>query len=132
MFIIKKLLLWQRRCSFQAKLKLLLPFPPLSTITPFSPLCPLLPQVTTSACEANLEPGHFLDLLATSQGRRLDEQRASVGSSFPGLRLCTSNHSLSPPISPLMTSADKPQADDVFFDMLVKCQVIKTAYSRLF
>lgn len=93
---------------------------------------PLPPLVATSACEANLEPGHFLDLLATSQGRRLDEQRASVGSSFPGLRLCTSNHSLSPPISPLMTSADKPQADDVFFDMLVKCQVIKTAYSRLF
>uniref|UniRef100_A0A8L0DW51 G-protein-signaling modulator 2 n=1 Tax=Oncorhynchus mykiss TaxID=8022 RepID=A0A8L0DW51_ONCMY len=122
-FIIKIILLWQRRCSFQAKLKLLLPFP-LSIITPSSPLCPLLPQVTTSVCEANLEPGHFLDLLATSQGRRLDEQRASVGSSFPGLRLCSSNHSLSPPTtrSPLMTSTDQPQADDVFFDMLVKCQ----------
>ncbi|XP_020348517.1 G-protein-signaling modulator 2 isoform X1 [Oncorhynchus kisutch] len=81
-------------------------------------------KLTTSACEANLEPGHFLDLLATSQGRRLDEQRASVGSSFPGLRLCSSNHSLSPPPtrSPLMTSTDQPQADDVFFDMLVKCQ----------
>ncbi|XP_014024341.1 G-protein-signaling modulator 2 isoform X2 [Salmo salar] len=96
-----------------------------SLTDPFS-LCTTPPVVmrklTTSACEANLEPGHFLDLLATSQGRRLDEQRASVGSSFPGLRLCTSNHSLSPPISPLMTSADKPQADDVFFDMLVKCQ----------
>uniref|UniRef100_A0A673YNY8 G-protein-signaling modulator 2-like n=1 Tax=Salmo trutta TaxID=8032 RepID=A0A673YNY8_SALTR len=96
-----------------------------SLTDPFS-LCTTPPVVmrklTTSVCEANLEPGHFLDLLATSQGRRLDEQRASVGSSFPGLRLCTSNHSLSPPISPLMTNADKPQADDVFFDMLVKCQ----------
>uniref|UniRef100_A0A8C8D4B9 Uncharacterized protein n=1 Tax=Oncorhynchus tshawytscha TaxID=74940 RepID=A0A8C8D4B9_ONCTS len=98
-----------------------------SLIDPLS-LCTTPPvamrKLTTSACEANLEPGHFLDLLATSQGRRLDEQRASVGSSFPGLRLCSSNHSLSPPTtrSPLMTSTDQPQADDVFFDMLVKCQ----------
>uniref|UniRef100_A0A8C7T5Y0 G-protein-signaling modulator 2 n=1 Tax=Oncorhynchus mykiss TaxID=8022 RepID=A0A8C7T5Y0_ONCMY len=98
-----------------------------SLIDPLS-LCTTPPvamrKLTTSVCEANLEPGHFLDLLATSQGRRLDEQRASVGSSFPGLRLCSSNHSLSPPTtrSPLMTSTDQPQADDVFFDMLVKCQ----------
>lgn len=88
---------------------------------------PLPPLVATSACEANLEPGHFLDLRASSQGSRLDEQRASMGSSLPGLRLSTSDQPIRPHpmLSRLMTSADQPQADDVFFDMLVKCQVIK-------
>ncbi|XP_041705282.1 G-protein-signaling modulator 2 isoform X3 [Coregonus clupeaformis] len=97
-----------------------------SLTDPFS-LCttpPVAMRKSTSACKANPEPGHIRDLLASSQGRRLDEQRVSVGSSFPGLRLCTSDQPLSPPtmLSPLMTSADQPQADDVFFDMLVKCQ----------
>uniref|UniRef100_A0A673C382 G protein signaling modulator 2, like n=1 Tax=Sphaeramia orbicularis TaxID=375764 RepID=A0A673C382_9TELE len=54
------------------------------------------------------DPGHFLELLASSQARRLDDQRVSL-SHFPGLRLSTSN--------PLPTPGD-----EVFFDMLVKCQ----------
>uniref|UniRef100_A0A4W5K2L6 G protein signaling modulator 2, like n=1 Tax=Hucho hucho TaxID=62062 RepID=A0A4W5K2L6_9TELE len=93
---------------------------------PFSPCTtpPVAMRKSTSACEANPEPGHFLDLRASSQGSRLDEQRASVGSSLPGLRLSTSDQPISPHtmLSRLMTSADQPQADDVFFDMLVKCQ----------
>ncbi|XP_053178080.1 G-protein-signaling modulator 2-like [Scomber japonicus] len=91
------------------------------------------------------DPGHFLELLASSQGRRLDDQRVSM-SHFPGLKLSTSNppRTLSTsstdqvptqaPISSTETphtpslysrieaSADQPEGDDVFFDMLVKCQ----------
>uniref|UniRef100_A0A8C7T289 G-protein-signaling modulator 2 n=1 Tax=Oncorhynchus mykiss TaxID=8022 RepID=A0A8C7T289_ONCMY len=93
---------------------------------PFSPCTtpPVAMRKSTSACEANPEPGHYLDLRDSSQGSRLDEQRASVGSSLPGLRLSTSDQPirLHPMLSRLMTSADQPQDDDVFFDMLVKCQ----------
>ncbi|KAF7202723.1 G-protein-signaling modulator 2 [Nothobranchius furzeri] len=89
------------------------------------------------------DPGHFLELLASSQARRLDDQRASL-SQFPGLRLST----CSPPHTPSTSSTDpaptqvipaastshtpslynhlenaaEPAEADVFFDMLVKCQ----------
>uniref|UniRef100_A0A8C6Q6C0 G-protein-signaling modulator 2-like n=1 Tax=Nothobranchius furzeri TaxID=105023 RepID=A0A8C6Q6C0_NOTFU len=63
------------------------------------------------------DPGHFLELLASSQARRLDDQRASL-SQFPGLRLST----CSPPHTPSTSSTDPPAEADVFFDMLVKCQ----------
>ncbi|XP_047443642.1 G-protein-signaling modulator 2-like isoform X2 [Mugil cephalus] len=91
------------------------------------------------------DPGHFLELLASSQARRLDDQRVSM-SHFPGLRLNTSSPPhipstsstnqtpLQAPISTtdtphthslydrLEASADQPEGDEVFFDMLVKCQ----------
>ncbi|KAM4629211.1 G-protein-signaling modulator 2-like isoform 1-T1 [Polymixia lowei] len=79
------------------------------------------------------DPGHFLELLASSQGRRLDDQRASL-SHFPGLRLSSSDpprtpstSSTDPPRTPslyshLEASAEQTEGDDVFFDMLVKCQ----------
>ncbi|XP_008297856.1 G-protein-signaling modulator 2-like isoform X1 [Stegastes partitus] len=91
------------------------------------------------------DPGHFLELLASSQARRLDDQRVNL-SHFPGLRLSTSNPPRTPstssteqvpsqaPISSadtphtpslygrLEASAEQPEGDDVFFDMLVKCQ----------
>ncbi|KAK7889890.1 hypothetical protein WMY93_025450 [Mugilogobius chulae] len=90
------------------------------------------------------DPGHFLELLASSQARRLDDQRASL-SHFPGLRLSTCNPLHTPDTSAepaqaqvpkssaevrhtrslfdhLEASADQPESDDVFFDMLVKCQ----------
>ncbi|XP_041646929.1 G-protein-signaling modulator 2-like [Cheilinus undulatus] len=90
------------------------------------------------------DPGHFLELLASSQARRLDDQRVSL-SHFPGLRLSTSNPPLTPSTSSpdqvppqakitspesqtpslysrLEASAEQPEGDDVFFDMLVKCQ----------
>lgn len=48
-------------------------------------------------CETPLQdPGHFLELLASSQARRLDDQRVSV-SHFPGLRLSTSSPPCTPP-----------------------------------
>ena len=49
------------------------------------------------------DPGHFLALVACSQGRRLDEQRVS-GSHFPGLRLSDS----SPP--PTLSTSKPEQA----------------------
>ncbi|XP_034066072.1 G-protein-signaling modulator 2-like isoform X3 [Gymnodraco acuticeps] len=91
------------------------------------------------------DPGHFLELLASSQARRLDDQRVSM-SHFPGLRLSTSNQPLTPstlstdqvplqaPISStdaphtpslysrIEASSEQPEEEDVFFDMLVKCQ----------
>lgn len=60
----------------------------------------------------------FLDLLASSQSRRLDDQRASV-SNLPGLRLTPNNHQ--PVLRHLVTSDREPDED--FFDILVKCQV---------
>lgn len=76
--------------------------------------------ISTPGAEASAQPGHFLDLLASSQSRRLDEQRASVDS-LPGLRLdqCHSQDVL----SKLMVSADNKEPDEDFFDMLIKCQV---------
>ncbi|KAM4574775.1 G-protein-signaling modulator 2-like isoform 1-T1 [Fundulus diaphanus] len=91
------------------------------------------------------DPGHFLELLASSQARRLDDQRVSL-SQLPGLRLSSSNPPHTPctsskeqaPSQALISSADTPRApslynhlednaegpegDEVFFDMLVKCQ----------
>ncbi|XP_015211008.1 G-protein-signaling modulator 2 isoform X2 [Lepisosteus oculatus] len=61
----------------------------------------------------------FLDLLASSQSRRLDDQRASVGN-FPGLRINQQNSQSV--LSHLMANADNKEPDEDFFDMLVKCQ----------
>ncbi|KAL4660141.1 G-protein-signaling modulator 2-like isoform X1 [Arapaima gigas] len=60
----------------------------------------------------------LLDLVASSQSRRLDDQRVS-GASFPGLRLHQQNSQSV--LSHLMANADT-EPDEDFFDMLVKCQ----------
>lgn len=60
----------------------------------------------------------FLELLASSQSRRLDDQRASF-SELPGLRL--RQHS-QPVLGHLMASSNR-DLDDDFFDILIKCQV---------
>uniref|UniRef100_A0A3B4GKG5 G-protein-signaling modulator 2-like n=1 Tax=Pundamilia nyererei TaxID=303518 RepID=A0A3B4GKG5_9CICH len=66
------------------------------------------------------DPGHFLELLASSQARRLDDQRVSM-TPFPGLReKPIFILSLLPIIS--RKGSEQPEGDDVFFDMLVKCQ----------
>uniref|UniRef100_A0A665TTA3 G-protein-signaling modulator 2-like n=1 Tax=Echeneis naucrates TaxID=173247 RepID=A0A665TTA3_ECHNA len=76
---------------------------------------PVAERKSISECETPLQdPGHFLELLASSQARRLDDQRVSM-SHFPGLRLSTSSLHLE-------ASAEQTEGDDVFFDMLVKCQ----------
>ncbi|KAI4894231.1 hypothetical protein NFI96_006082 [Prochilodus magdalenae] len=104
-----------QRCSLEGGLS--------RTSTPSSP-CETPPvatrkSISTSEVEASEQPGHFLDLLATSQSRRLDEQRASMGS-LPGLRLDQSSSQAV--LSQLIASADSKEPDDDFFDMLVKCQ----------
>ncbi|KAK3547300.1 hypothetical protein QTP86_018834, partial [Hemibagrus guttatus] len=68
---------------------------------------------------ASAQPGHFLDLLASSQGRRLDEQRASMGT-LPGLLLDQNNSQAV--LSQLIANADSKEPDDDFFDILIKCQ----------
>ncbi|XP_028918647.1 G-protein-signaling modulator 2 isoform X2 [Ornithorhynchus anatinus] len=60
----------------------------------------------------------FLDLLASSQSRRLDDQRASF-SNLPGLRL--NQHNNQSVLSHLMAN-DCREPDDDFFDILIKCQ----------
>lgn len=61
----------------------------------------------------------FLDLLASSQSRRLDDQRASA-SNLPGLRLNQRNGQSV--LGHLMASNPR-EPDDDFFDILIKCQV---------
>lgn len=71
-----------------------------------------------SASVVSPNTDEFLDLLASSQSRRLDDQRASF-SNLPGLRLTKgSNQSV---LERLMTN-DKKEPDEDFFDILVKCQ----------
>ncbi|XP_039984184.1 G-protein-signaling modulator 2-like isoform X2 [Xiphias gladius] len=107
---------------------------------------PVAERKSISECETpSQDPGHFLELLASSQARRLDDQRVSL-SHFPGLRLSASSLPRTPstsstdqvptqdPVSStdtphtpslyscLEASAEQPEGDDVFFDMLVKCQ----------
>ncbi|XP_046725319.1 G protein signaling modulator 2, like isoform X1 [Silurus meridionalis] len=75
--------------------------------------------ISTSEEAASAQPGHFLDLLASSQNRRLDEQRASM-SALPGLLLDQNNSQAM--LSQLIASADSKEPDDDFFDILIKCQ----------
>uniref|UniRef100_A0A8C2XVE7 G-protein-signaling modulator 2 n=2 Tax=Capra hircus TaxID=9925 RepID=A0A8C2XVE7_CAPHI len=81
-----------------------------------TPLKRMLKTPPVSVVSPNTD--EFLDLLASSQSRRLDDQRASV-SNLPGLRL-TQNNSQSV-LGHLMTN-DNKEPDEDFFDILVKCQ----------
>ncbi|XP_048844283.1 G-protein-signaling modulator 1-like [Brienomyrus brachyistius] len=57
----------------------------------------------------------LFDLIASSQSRRLDDQRASVGN-LPGLKITHSN------LSHLCGKTDAKEPGDDFFNMLIKCQ----------
>lgn len=65
---------------------------------------------------ASPQTEELLDLIASSQSRRLDDQRASVGS-LPGLRVTHSN------LGRLRGDGDPQEPGDEFFNMLIKCQV---------
>lgn len=82
--------------------------------------------ISVSEDMASAQPGHFLDLLASSQARRLDEQRASMGA-LPGLLLDQNNSQAM--LSQLIASADSKEPDDDFFDILIKCQVSHMGFS---
>ncbi|XP_076149954.1 G-protein-signaling modulator 2 isoform X2 [Alosa pseudoharengus] len=73
-----------------------------------------------SFSEASPGQEPFFSLVASTQGRRLDDQRAGTGGSLPGLRL--TQHRSQAVLNQLMASADNNEPDDQFFDMLVKCQ----------
>ncbi|XP_051517831.1 G-protein-signaling modulator 2-like isoform X2 [Myxocyprinus asiaticus] len=84
-----------------------------------TPPVALRKSISVSEAEASSQPWHFLDLLASSQSRRLDEQRSSVDS-LPGLRL--NQRRSQDVLSKLMASADGKETDEDFFDILIKCQ----------
>ncbi|XP_076026261.1 G-protein-signaling modulator 2-like isoform X2 [Genypterus blacodes] len=118
---------------------------PLPASTSPSSTPPVAERKSISECNTPFQdPGQFMELLASSQARRLNDQRVSL-SHFPGLRLGTSNPphvpsasnnmdqadaqapSTDPPQRPslysrLETAEEQAGGDDVFFDMLVKCQ----------
>lgn len=79
----------------------------------------VLPPPAFSASVVSPHTDEFLDLLASSQSRRLDDQRASF-SNLPGLRL--NQHNSQSVLGHLMASNNR-ELDDDFFDILIKCQV---------
>ncbi|XP_064027383.1 G-protein-signaling modulator 1 isoform X7 [Pogoniulus pusillus] len=80
--------------------------------TPVPALGERLPQ---SSLMASPQTEEFFDLIASSQSRRLDDQRASVGS-LPGLRITHNN------LGHLRAEGDAQEPGDEFFNMLIKCQ----------
>uniref|UniRef100_A0AAY4AQM7 Uncharacterized protein n=1 Tax=Denticeps clupeoides TaxID=299321 RepID=A0AAY4AQM7_9TELE len=76
-----------------------------------SPLNEMMdPSLTTSP-----QTEELFDLIASSQSRRLDDQRVSV-SNLPGLRITHNN------LGHLCGDADPQEPSDDFFNMLIKCQ----------
>ncbi|KAM8931078.1 G-protein-signaling modulator 2 [Pelodytes ibericus] len=100
-----------QRCSLQGKN--LLNTPAATSSTP-----PKTMRKSMSATVVSPHTDEFLDLIASSQSRRLDDQRASF-SNLPGLRI-NQQHSQSV-LGHLMASENR-EPDEDFFDMLVKCQ----------
>ncbi|XP_045059344.2 G-protein-signaling modulator 2 isoform X1 [Desmodus rotundus] len=96
----------QRCCLQEPSRGTTAPTPPRGALKP-----PSVPMVSPNTDE-------FLDLLASSQSRRLDDQRASF-SNLPGLRLTQKNDQSV--LGHLMTD-DSKEPDEDFFDILVKCQ----------
>ena len=69
---------------------------------------------------ASPQTEEFFDLIASSQSRRLDDQRANVGN-LPGLRITHNN------LGHLRVEGDAQEPGDEFFNMLMKCQVLAWA-----
>uniref|UniRef100_A0A671VEM2 G protein signaling modulator 1b n=1 Tax=Sparus aurata TaxID=8175 RepID=A0A671VEM2_SPAAU len=68
------------------------------------------PSITTSP-----QTEELFDLIASSQSRRLDDQRVNVGN-LPGLRITHNN------LGHLVGEGDHQEPSDDFFNMLIKCQ----------
>lgn len=83
----------------------------LTGISPPPPF-PLDPAITTSP-----QTEELFDLIASSQSRRLDDQRVNVGN-LPGLRITHNN------LGHLVGEGDHQEPSDDFFNMLIKCQVM--------
>ncbi|XP_043913981.1 G-protein-signaling modulator 1 isoform X1 [Protopterus annectens] len=80
-----------------------------------TPVSPLEDRKSHSSLMASPQTEEFFDLIASSQSRRLDDQRASVGN-LPGLRITQNN------MSHLRSDTDPQEPGDEFFNMLMKCQ----------
>lgn len=74
------------------------------------------PPPAQSSLMASPQTEEFFDLIASSQSRRLDDQRANVGN-LPGLRITQNNP------GHLRVEGDAQEPGDEFFNMLIKCQV---------
>lgn len=83
-------------------------------------MTPLLlsPPAAQSSLMASPQTEEFFDLIASSQSRRLDDQRANVGN-LPGLRITHNN------LGHLRVEGDAQEPGDEFFNMLMKCQVLR-------
>ncbi|XP_054690254.1 G-protein-signaling modulator 2 isoform X3 [Grus americana] len=101
-----------QRCYFQEKNR----FSAASVATSSTPPKTMRKSFSTSVVSPHTD--EFLDLLASSQSRRLDDQRASF-SNLPGLRL--NQHNSQSVLGHLMASNNR-ELDDDFFDILIKCQ----------
>uniref|UniRef100_A0A8D0ERG9 G-protein-signaling modulator 2 n=1 Tax=Strix occidentalis caurina TaxID=311401 RepID=A0A8D0ERG9_STROC len=101
-----------QRCYFQEKNR----FSAASVATSSTPPKTMRKSFSTSAVSPHTD--EFLDLLASSQSRRLDDQRASF-SNLPGLRF--NQHNRQSVLGHLMAGNNR-ELDDDFFDILIKCQ----------
>ncbi|XP_009890564.1 PREDICTED: G-protein-signaling modulator 1 [Charadrius vociferus] len=72
-------------------------------------------RISQSSLMASPQTEEFFDLIASSQSRRLDDQRANVGN-LPGLRITHNN------LGHLRVEGDAQEPGDEFFNMLMKCQ----------
>ncbi|XP_025905258.1 G-protein-signaling modulator 1 isoform X2 [Nothoprocta perdicaria] len=80
-----------------------------------TPVLALEERITQPSLVASPQTEEFFDLIASSQSRRLDDQRASVGN-LPGLRITHNN------LGHLRVEGDAQEPGDEFFNMLMKCQ----------
>ncbi|XP_044162115.1 G-protein-signaling modulator 1 isoform X4 [Bufo gargarizans] len=80
-----------------------------------TPVPALDDRISASSLMASPQTEEFFDLIASSQSRRLDDQRANVGN-LPGLRLTHNN------MGHLRVEGDQQEPGDEFFNMLMKCQ----------
>ncbi|KAG8556119.1 hypothetical protein GDO81_017926 [Engystomops pustulosus] len=100
-----------QRCSLQGKNIL--------SVTTATSTPPKSMRKSLSASAVSPHTDEFLDLIASSQSRRLDDQRASF-SNLPGLRI---NQPHNNSVLGHLMATENREPDDDFFDMLVKCQV---------
>ncbi|XP_071984602.1 G-protein-signaling modulator 2 isoform X1 [Engystomops pustulosus] len=99
-----------QRCSLQGKNIL--------SVTTATSTPPKSMRKSLSASAVSPHTDEFLDLIASSQSRRLDDQRASF-SNLPGLRI---NQPHNNSVLGHLMATENREPDDDFFDMLVKCQ----------
>uniref|UniRef100_A0A665WKN3 G protein signaling modulator 1b n=1 Tax=Echeneis naucrates TaxID=173247 RepID=A0A665WKN3_ECHNA len=76
---------------------------------------PSLNEMIDPVATTSPQTEELFDLIASSQSRRLDDQRVNVGC-LPGLRITHNN------LGHLVGEGDHQEPSDDFFNMLIKCQ----------